>query len=153
MTQLAANSVEGKAQNFLKRIETVDAEGESAKGKYLAECKDRSEDRKEIYIEAKAAGVNVRALKGIVKKRKLERKVEAIAAGFDEDESAVYETLCEALGPLGAAAAKAAGYPDDERDLRPDNLKQAEKERADADALSKVGQGAAAKAAAVDSLA
>lgn len=153
---LAANSLEGKSQNFLKRIETINADADSARGTYMAECQVRNEDRKEIYTEAKGAGVPVRALKGLVKKRALQRKADAIADGLDMDESAAYETLCEALGDLGRAAAKRAGHApkdDDEKDLRPDNLKQADKERADADALSKIGRGPEAKAAAVDSLA
>lgn len=153
---LAKNSMEGKAEGYLKRIETMLAEMESAKGTYMAECKERREDIKEIYVEAKDAGVPVKALRGVVKMRALDKKLNAIADGLDEDEAEAYELLCEALGPLGAAAAKAAGHKpkgDDERDLRPDNLKNAEKERADEAALGGVGKGPDAKAAAVDSLA
>lgn len=152
---LAKNSMEGKAEGFLSRIETLLAEMETAKSVYMNECKERRADIKEIYGEAKDAGVIPKALRGVVKARALEKKLDAIPDGFDDDESAAYETLCEALGDLGRAAAKAKGYAkdDDEKDLRPDALKQAEKERADADALSKVGRGPEAKAAAVDSLA
>lgn len=153
---LAKNSMEGKAEGYLKRIETLLAEMDSAKGTYMAECKDRREDIKEIYTEAKDAGVPVKALRGVVKARALDKKLNAIADGFDIDETAAYQTLCEALGPLGAAAARAAGHgpkEDEERDLRPDALKQAEKERADEAALAGVGKGPDAKAAAVDSLA
>lgn len=149
---LAKNSMEGKAEGFLKRIETLLAEMESAKGTYMAECKEWREDIKEIYTEAKDGGVPVKALRGVVKARALDKKLKSIGDGFDIDEKAAYETLCEALGPLGAAAAKAAGYADDNRDLRPDNLKQAEKERADEAELARVGRGSEAKAAAVDSL-
>lgn len=151
---LAANSLEKKAEGFLKRIETLMAEMETAKSVYMSECKERRGDIKEIYTEVKDSGVNVRALKGVVKSRSLEKKLDAIPEGFDDDEAAAYEILCEALGDLGRAAAKAKGYAkdDDEKDLRPDNLKQAEAERAGADALSKVGRGPEAKAAAVDSL-
>jgi len=154
---LAKNSMEGKAEGYLKRIETLLAEMESAKGTYMAECKERREDIKEIYAEAKDAGVPVKALRGVVKMRALDKKLNAIADGLDEDEAEAYELLCEALGPLGAAAAKAAGHKskndDDERDLRPDALKQADQARADEAELAKVGKGADAKAAAVDSLA
>ena len=108
---LAANSMEGKAEPFLKRIEVCLAEAESAKGTYMAECKERAADLKEIYTEAKDAGIPIKALKGVVKLRSLERKIDAISDGFDIDEAAAYETLCDALGPLGEAAAAAAGHP------------------------------------------
>lgn len=145
---LAANSVEGKSEKFVARIENLMAEGETAKSVYMSECKQRRGDIKEIYTEAKDAGVPLRALKGLIKYRDLERRQNKIADGFEDDDAAVYENLVEALGELGAAAARAAGYPsgddDDERDLRPDNLKDAEKERADEAALAGVGHGKAA---------
>lgn len=141
---LAKNSMEGKAEAFLKRIETLIAEGESAQGTYMAECKERREDIKEIYEEAKDAGVAVKALKGIVKKRALEKKIAAIPAGLDIDEASAYASLVEGLGPLGEAAAKAAGHKpksDDERDFRSSAQRQAEQERAAEAALSGVGRG------------
>lgn len=108
---LAANSMEGKAERFLERIENVLKEGETAKAVYMNECKDRREGLKDIYTEAKDAGVPIKALKGVVKMRSLERKIDAISDGFDIDEAAAYKTLCDALGPLGEAAAAAAGHP------------------------------------------
>jgi len=141
MAKLAANSMEGKAEGFLKRIENVMSDGESAKGKYLSECKKRAQDIKEIYTEAKDAGVTVKSLKGVVKRRQLEKKIEAIPAGLDIDEASTYPLLVEALGDLGKAAAKAAGHdPDDKRDFRGNGQKQAEKERADEAALGQVGR-------------
>lgn len=150
---LAKNSMEGKAESFLKRIETLQGEMDSAKGTYMAECKERRGDIKEIYIEAKDAGVPKKALRGLVKKRELQRKADAIPDGFDIDESAAYDSLVEALGDLGRAAARAAGHKpkdgdDDDADLRPTALKQAEKERADEADLAKVGQGKEPAAAA-----
>lgn len=108
---LAKNSIEGKAESYLSRIENLLAEMETAKGSYLAECKERHEDIKSIYTEAKENGVPMKALKGLVKYRQLERKQAAIAAGLDIDEQAAYSNLVEALGPLGEAAARAAGHP------------------------------------------
>lgn len=150
---LAKNSMEGKAEEYLKRIETLLAEMESAKGVYMAECKERRAYIKEIYTEAKDTGVPVKALRGLVKAREMQKKLDAIPDGLDIDEQAAYQTLIEALGDLGRAAAVKAGHApkdDDDADLRPTALKQAEKERADEEALAKVGKG---KAAAVDSLA
>ena len=145
MAKAAKNSIPGKSEPFLKRIETLMAEGETAKSVYMSECKERRGDIKEIYTEAGDAGVSKKALRGLVKYRELERKQNKIGDGLDIDEQAAYATLVEALGALGAAAARAAGYPaeesEDERDLRPDALKQAEKERADEPALETVGRG------------
>lgn len=127
---LAKNSMEGKAEPFLKRVETLKAEAESAKGTYMAECKERNEDIKQVYTEAKDAGVPIKALKGVVKKREMERKISAIADGYDIEEQAAYSALVEALGDLGRAAADAAGV-----DVPASNG------RADESHLTLVGQG------------
>lgn len=127
---LAANSMEGKASDFLKRIEALIEEGESDKGSYMAECRERREDIKQVYTEAKDAGVPIKALRGLVKKRQLEKKAAAISAGFDIDEAAAYQTLCDALGDLGKAAAVAAGH-----------APSASNGRADEGALDQVGRG------------
>lgn len=128
---LAKNSMEGKAQDFLKRIEALIAEGESDKGSYMAECKERREDIKSVYTEAKDAGIAVKALKGVVKKCSLDKRSAAISDGFDIDEQAAYATLVEALGDLGKAAADAAGV----------TVPPAPNGRADEAHLSLVGQG------------
>jgi uncharacterized protein (UPF0335 family) len=150
------NTLEGKAKPFLKRIESKLDELESLRGSYMADCKVVREDVREIIGEAKDAGIAVKALKGLVEYRKLERKQDKIAADFDIDESAAYDQLVEALGPLGAAAARAAGYRgnDDNRDVRPRHMTQpgasatppssaAENgsERADEAELARLGRG------------
>lgn len=143
---LAKNSMEGKAEGFLKRIESLLSDMDSAKGTYMAECKERREDIKSVYTEAKDAGVPVKALRGIVKARELDKKIKAIDDGFDIDEKAAYETLVDALGDLGRAAAEKAGFtPPPEKETAPDK-------RADEAALAGVGKGAEAKSDAVDSL-
>jgi uncharacterized protein (UPF0335 family) len=142
MMTLMANSLEGKAENYLKRIENLLGDLDSKRGSYVAECKEVREDVKEIYVEAKEHGVPVKALKGLVRFRQLEKKQQAIAAGFDIDESAAYDTLVEQLGELGMAAKRAHeqkqnGAPDDDdRDLRPPHLRNT-----NPDDLNKVGRG------------
>lgn len=108
MAHAAANSVEGKAEPFLKRIENILAEGESAKGAYMNECRQRREEIKSILTEAADAGVPKRALKGLVKYRELERKQAAIAENIEGEDHDIYDTLIKALGPLGQAAADRA---------------------------------------------
>jgi uncharacterized protein (UPF0335 family) len=147
MTQTATNTVEGRAEPYLKRIENLLAHIESEKGACGARCKLIHADIKEVYKEAKNDGVPVKALKGLVKYRALEKKQAAIGDGFDLDEAAEFEQLIDALGDLGIAAARAAGYApeeDDERDLRPDSLKHNEESRrADQEHLDKLGRGPA----------
>jgi uncharacterized protein (UPF0335 family) len=142
---LAKNSLEGRAAPFLQRVENMIKEGESAKGTYMAECKVRREAIKEIYSEAKEAGIPPKSLRGLVKFNELERKQQAIADGLENEEAQIYETLVAALGELGEAAARAAGHApagDDDKDVRPTNLKENDKSRqSDPDALAKVGRG------------
>ena len=108
----------------------------------MAECKEIREDIREIFVEAKDNGVPVKALKGLIRFRQLDKKQRAIAAGLDIDETAAYDLLVETLGELGTAAAKRAGYApadtaaDDDRDFRPTNLRNT-----DPDDLNKVGRG------------
>lgn len=142
MAKPAANTIDGKAKPFIDRIENIDKELESLRGKYMAECRNLQEDRKEIFIEVKDAGLPVKAVKVFLKHRKLERKLEGLGAGLDVDEAAAYEQLCDALGELGAAAAKRAGFDPgvdgNEKDLRPRHMKN--------------DAGREAKAAAADSI-
>ena len=105
---LAANSVEGRAKPFLQRIENLMSEGESAKGEYMNECKQRREEIKDVLTEAADAGVPKKALRGLVKYRELEKRQQEIADGLEEQEQADYESLIAALGPLGQAAADKA---------------------------------------------
>lgn len=107
---LAKNSIEGKAEPFLKRIETLLNDLDSLRGKHMAKCKAVREDIKEICVEAKDKDIPTKALKGLVKHRQLTKKQRAIAEGLDIDEAAVFEALIEGLGELGMAAAKRAGH-------------------------------------------
>jgi uncharacterized protein (UPF0335 family) len=122
------NTLEGRATPYLKRIENKLDDLDSKRGAYMAACKVVREDIKEIYGEAKDHGVPVKALKGLVEYRTLERKQAKIGDGLDIDEGAAYEQLVDALGPLGIAAARAAGYRasggDEEDDPRPRHMRQ-----------------------------
>jgi len=142
--------IDQTAQPFLTRIEKLHADLESERGSYMATCRTLRDDIKSIYGEAKNAGVPVRSLKGLVRWRKLERDQASIAADMDDsDESAAYARLVETLGPLGIAAATAAGFgsddsgggDDDQRDMRPRFAQN--DPRADEEHLARVGRGRA----------
>jgi len=139
----AANSLGAKAQPFIEKIEEVDREIESLTGQHMAACKRKRQEKKEIYQTAKDAGLQTRPLKGIVKQRKLQRKIDQIPLDFDIEESAVYKELAETLGPLGAAAAARAGYGNGDDDVRPGFMQRAEREKQEAHerGLKTVGRG------------
>ena len=107
---LASDSLEGKAEKYLQRIEALLGEVETAKGECGQLCKTLHEDVRSIYKEAKENGVPVRVLKGAVKYRQLEMQETAITVDMEIDEAAFFYTLIERLGPLGMAAARAAGH-------------------------------------------
>jgi hypothetical protein len=71
--------------------------------------------------------------------RRLQRKIDKIPTDFDLDEAQAYKELADgALGDLGVAAARAAGYENGgDKDERPRFMQ----ERADQEALDKVGRG------------
>ncbi len=125
-----ANTLEGKAQPYLKRVENLLTDLDSKRGAYMAECKVVREDIKEIYGEAKDHGISVKALKALVEYRVLEKKQAKLAEDFDIEEQAAYSQLVSALGPLGFAAAQRAGYlpanenAGEERDVRPRHMTQ-----------------------------
>lgn len=108
-----ANTLEGKAQPYLKRVENLLTDLDSKRGAYMAECKVVREDIKEIYGEAKDHGISVKALKALVEYRVLEKKQAKLAEDFDIEEQAVYSQLVSALGPArlrgGAARRLSAG--------------------------------------------
>jgi uncharacterized protein (UPF0335 family) len=112
--QAARNTLDAKAKPFLDRIEHEFDELASLRGKYMADAKVIREDIKSIYAEAKDAGVTVTPLRALVQWRELERKQEALATDMDIDERAAYDQLVETLGPLGAAAKKAAGFSEEQ---------------------------------------
>jgi len=117
-----ANSLGAIAQPLVTRIENVHTDLESLKGEYMQRCGALREDIKQICIDAKAKGVNPRALRGIVKARALQRKIDGIDDDFDIDEAAAYRELAESLGPLGKATAERAGFAGNgDDDLRPDH--------------------------------
>lgn len=108
-----ANSGDPKA--FLQRIENLIGDIETMRGEYMERVKEVREDIKLVYEEARDQGIEVKALKGLVKYRALERKQDEIADGLDLSEKAAYDNLIMTLGELGRAAAERAGYPREEQ--------------------------------------
>ncbi len=89
-------------QDAIKRVMNVEAELASMKGEYMSACKDRREDIKSIYKDAKADGIDTRALKAKIKIMKHEQKIEEVKVGLDGDQYTMLEIIDEAVPPKGA---------------------------------------------------
>jgi uncharacterized protein (UPF0335 family) len=107
------NDLATKAAPFLQRIEELDEELDSEKGAYMATCRTLRSRRKDVFGDAKGAGIAVKPLKAVVKRRKLENKIAGLPSEFDIDESAQYEALAAAFAgtPFGDFAAERANGP------------------------------------------
>lgn len=96
-------------RDVTSRLNEIDDEIASEKGKFMAFCKRKAGDRKDILTEAKARGINVRALKVEIKAGKLEAKANGLRADLDPDDQHDAEAIRKAIGefgdtPLGGAA-------------------------------------------------
>jgi uncharacterized protein (UPF0335 family) len=101
------------AEPLLKRIEALEDRKDDLKAKCKEGCDEITADQVSVYEEAEAAGIPKRALKGLVKERKLAKKIKEIDDEMSPEEQAAYVGLVEALGefaklPLGKAALKRA---------------------------------------------
>jgi uncharacterized protein (UPF0335 family) len=118
MDTAQSNDLATKAETYIRLIEEIDEELDSEKGAYMSRCQALRHQRKDVFGAAKDDGIAVKPLKAIVKRRKLERRIEALALDFDEnvDELAQYSALAEAFAgtPFGdfAAAQAQAGNGD-----------------------------------------
>lgn len=97
------NDIATRAQPFIERIETLQAE----KKVYCEGC---AEDIKHVVEEAEEAGIAPKALKRALRLRKLQRDIDGLPAKLDLDESAQFEALAAAFGdsPFGHHAAQLA---------------------------------------------
>lgn len=109
-TRAKPNDIAKKAEPFLHKIERIDEDIESEKGRFMSFCKAKRKLIKEALKAAKDEGVTPVVLKGIVDQRKLERKITKITVDFDLTEAADYRELARVFGELGEAAAARAGY-------------------------------------------
>lgn len=102
--------MEGRAGDIVERIGNLKGAIEDEREKFKEACAPMLADIKDLYVEAKAAGISVKALRKVVRRRDMERKMEQIPEGLELSERAVYASIVESLGPLGQAAADRAGY-------------------------------------------
>jgi hypothetical protein len=98
------------AQSFVDRLLNLHGELDKLRSEHMLAAKEVRGDMKEVAQEAADAGIGKKALKGFIKKALLERKIDAIPNGMDEQDEMDYDKLIQALGedyaalPLGQAA-------------------------------------------------
>lgn len=127
------NDLAARAEKFIRQIEDIDTDLASEKGEYMARCRPLRDARKDVFGAAKDAGIQVKPLKAVIKRRKHEREIEALPSEFDIDESAQYQALAEAFAgtPFGSFAAERAQETADNGDGR----------REDEQHLARIGRG------------
>jgi uncharacterized protein (UPF0335 family) len=122
MTTEGANGYDRPTlERLLTEIDHADDELASLKGEYMQSCKGPRESIKEVFEQAKEAGIPGRAFRTLVKNRRLDKQVAANVAKLEADQQAELEQLEIALGDfldteLGQAAARRA-RPDQEAAL------------------------------------
>lgn len=98
-----------KLMSFVRRVESVQAEIDEIMSAAKDSCEPHRQDRAAIVKEASEAGFSKKEFLTILRKRRLEQKVEHVADSLDEDQRDAYELMMAALGqlattPLGQAA-------------------------------------------------
>jgi uncharacterized protein (UPF0335 family) len=110
MDTAQSNDLATKAETYLRLIEEIDEELDSEKVAYMSRCGVLRDRRKDVFGAAKDDGIQVKPLKAIVKRRKLENKIAGLPSEFEIDEAAQYEALAAAFAgtPFGDFAASRA---------------------------------------------
>lgn len=87
------NDIAAKAEPFIRRLEYVDDEKAERNAEF-------AEAKKIIFEEAEYAGIQPKALRAVLKRRKAERAERNAFEKFDIDEKAQFEALAAAFGDL-----------------------------------------------------
>ncbi|WP_108661058.1 hypothetical protein [Acuticoccus kandeliae] len=121
-------------QSYIRRHENIEAQILSEKGAMMKKCRDLKADQNAILEEAKDShGIPKKILRLILKQRDLERKIEDLADGLDDDEADSYDQMLAAIEgmedtPLGQAALAAAKPKQDDGQTDLQDFTKAEEE-------------------------
>jgi hypothetical protein len=89
-----------KLRSLLDRIAEVQSEIDGVMGKAVLACEPHRQDMKEIKKEANEAGFTAIEFNTLIRKERLERKLEKIAENLDDDQKERFEDMLSALGVL-----------------------------------------------------
>lgn len=109
---MAGNALEPKKlRSYIEKIERVHGELETMHAEYMADCKEKREDIRQIIKDAKDDGIMTKPLKAQIKKREMMRKINLVTSGLDVDEISQFEQMTLAFDdtPLAKAAARGNG--------------------------------------------
>ena len=100
-------------EGYLNRVDSLDDELMTLKGRYMADCKGPRGRIKDILAEVRESDINIKAFKELLQTHRDDRKRLARIEALEADDRDAYEILEEALGdfgetPLGAATLKRA---------------------------------------------
>ncbi len=100
-------------RDAVRGIEDCMADLKSESGSYMNRCRRIRERIASIYDIARDQGIPKKELRALIRKRDLERKVEACRADLEKDEQDTFDMIEDKLGdfantPLGAAAVERA---------------------------------------------
>jgi uncharacterized protein (UPF0335 family) len=89
-----------KVKDFVKRVETLEADIEDAHMKYMSKVGKIKADISDVLDEAKAAGLPRKELKKVLQTRKKEKQIEKLRDDLESDEQDRFDLLRLALGDL-----------------------------------------------------
>lgn len=98
-----------EAASFVDRIEEIEKEIDTLKGEFMAKCKAKRDEQKEVLDDAKSQGVAKKVVKTLFEIRKLRQKEHAKLSELEGEDHQYGVDILKVLGgfadlPLGAAA-------------------------------------------------
>lgn len=94
---------------FVERVERLHGELRTHHAQYMKTCRELRAGIKDVFAEAREAGLSRTALRAVIKARALEAKVDEVRTNLEEEDLTAYDAIRIALGdfaslPLGEAA-------------------------------------------------
>ncbi len=125
-------------EGYVRRLNKIEDDVLSSKGRYMQEVRVLREDRLEILQEADSNGLSRKALKAFLKEQRLEKQLDAVRDELVEDDQHALDMIRQALGLVfdePQSGYEAAMSPADEvAAKREDNARQrAETKRVEAE--------------------
>lgn len=104
-----------KLMKFVKRWESLQGDIDEIMSNAKDACTPHREDQDEVVKEAAEAGFSKKEFKTLLRKRRLEERLEHVADSLDADQRETYDAFLHAIGdlaetPLGKVAA--SKHPD-----------------------------------------
>lgn len=86
-----------EVRSVVERVEALNDQMLKSKMAHMTFCKERRADMKEVYKDAKDAGIDVKAARATIKIREFDRKKEAVKFALEGDQFAMFEHIEQCL--------------------------------------------------------